>query len=211
MIKKVLVIFLFFYLAFASTAVVAQNVDDYEISDFESGDVFGFGCPLMEFSQIDKRLGISIGGDAYLMVKKRFYVGGYGLGLATKMQYDYTDSISYQDLKLSFGHAGLMVGYINKPTKSIHWSVSARAGMGSIGLIDKIYGVNYFRVIKDQVYVFTPQLEIEFLISPWIKFNMGVGYRIVTGVNNPAFSSSDFNSPVFSMSMLFGKFADEVE
>ena len=68
----------------------------------------------------------------------------------------------------------------------------------------------------DQVFVLTPQLELEMNIASWFKINIGAGYRFVSGIDKKYtnssgetanyFKSSDFNTPQASLSFLFGSF-----
>ncbi|MFA6924267.1 MAG: hypothetical protein WC223_08425 [Bacteroidales bacterium] len=178
--------------------------------------IFSFTCPLAEGSKINNKYGISLGVVAGVLLNEKFYLGAYGYKLAntsstfTKKDYLCEDGV-HRDLKLSFGHVGLIVGYYHSQEKPVHWGITSKIGMGTISLIDNGYGYYAKKYLNNSVYVVTPQLELEFDLSDWIKLNLGVGYRYTINVKNNAYSQSDFNSPVVSLSFAFGKFRETEE
>ncbi|MDD5569606.1 MAG: hypothetical protein PHD97_00445 [Bacteroidales bacterium] len=177
--------------------------------------IFSFTCPLAEGSKIGDDYGISLGASAGVLLNEKFYIGAYGYKLANtsntfRMNYMCDDSVG-RDLKLSFGHVGLLIGYYHNQENPVHWGITSKFGMGTVSLIDDGYGYYAKKYMTNNVYVVTPQLELVFDLSDWIKFNLGVGYRYTINVKNKAYSESAFNSPVISLSFVFGKFRETEE
>jgi hypothetical protein len=191
----------------------------------------GFGGPNVEFSTFGKGdLAVSVGGGGAFLVNNRFYIGGYGQGMATYhyltdfRTYDpvgkkWTD---YSDKRVNFGHGGFWIGGIFRPEDAIHYGISSKIGWGEISLIeDEYHEDRYQPYFADKVFVVTPQIEVEANLARWLKLNVGVGYRFVTGINRSytaynndgsligkkqVYKSSDFNSPQANVTFIFGWF-----
>ncbi len=186
--------------------------------------VTGFGAPIIQFWSKGGDLAVSSGGGGAVLINQTFFIGGYGMGLATehdvenlKVMQSSGSSISYSKLRTNFGHGGLWLGYIHHRKDAIHWGVSAKIGGGAINLTDPEFDENMHKGIGlDGVFVFIPQIEMEMNINRWFKINIGAGYQMVSGVdktytntNNQVvnyYNSSDYNSPQASISFLFGGF-----
>jgi hypothetical protein len=195
-----------------SLSVLAKAQDDeqkYLVSDARI-EVSGFGGVISEMAMINKTFSFSTGGGGALLLDRRFFIGGYGLGLSTNRFFtDYPDHIG-DKLRLNFGHAGVWLGYIYKPSKRFHFGISGRGGWGSLQLTDENKTQNNeVDNTNDNVFVIAPQIEAEVNILPWLKFNVGVGYRYVSGVDNETYKSLKFNGPAFTAGLFFGGFGDE--
>jgi len=205
---------------FVFGTVVAQDEYSPQYLFGKNGktSVSGFGAPFVEFSSIQGEFAVSVGGGGAVIFNQAFYIGGYGEGLTTgHYRYDLRDVVQLEQPKISFGHGGFWLGYINDSYKAIHFGASAKLGWGSISLFDAYYNYdvpNYYA--KDAVFVAIPQVEVEMNLTPWFKINAGVGYRAVAGIDksyidaqgNPQqyYQSSDFNSFEGTISFLFGGF-----
>ncbi len=186
--------------------------------------VTGFGAPIIEFSSKGGDLAVSVGGEGAVLFNQSFYFGGYGMGLTTehkvedlKIKQSNGVITNYPTMRTIFGHGGLWLGYIHNRKEALHWGISSKFGFGAIGLIDADFDDDSrARVGLDQVFVLTPQIEMEMNINRWFKVNIGAGYRFVSGVDKTYtnsndkvvnfYKSSDFNSPQASISFLFGGF-----
>jgi hypothetical protein len=167
--------------------------------------ISGFGGFLMDFSQINGKTAVSTGGGGAALFNQVFYFGGYGLGNNSQFEYiNPEDSLVNADLR--FGHGGFWLGIITNPKKLVHFNFSTKLGWGNISLTEREY--TFRTILNDKVFVAIPQVEAELNITHWFRINGGVGYRLVTGVNNSEFSPKDFNSPEFALSFLFGWFRD---
>ena len=163
-----------------------------------------FASPVFEFSQVNGSFGFSSGGGGAIIINQKLFIGGYGLKLAPVIEKDLIlDGQDYKDLEINFKHGGFWVGYIHDFRKLVHFGGSAKFGWGNISMDHAGLPGGGF---EDHVLVITPQVEAEINISKWFKINGGLGYRMVTSVNDNVFSQSDFNSPVGSISFMFGWF-----
>jgi hypothetical protein len=183
----------------------------------------GFGAPIVEFSSVDGELGVSSGGGGAVLINQTFFFGGYGMGLATDMpQYnivikdEYNGLKTYKNRRPMLGHGGFWLGYINNTKRIFHWSISSKIGWGAVSMIDKEYRDMDNELGWDGVFVVTPQAEFEINMLKWFKINFGLGYRYVSGVTQTYidqngqekayFDKNAFNSPVGSISLMFGNF-----
>ncbi len=184
----------------------------------------GFGAPIVEFSSIGGTLAVSSGGGGAVLFNQTFYVGAYGMGLTTQLDVEGLvimqsngDIVSYPAMRTVFGHGGFWLGYIHNRKEALHWGVSTKIGWGTIGLTDAEFDNNsHNKVGLDQVFVITPQIEMEMNITRWFKVNIGAGYRFVNNIDKTYinsngdvvdfYQSSDFNSPQGTISFLFGGF-----
>jgi hypothetical protein len=199
--KFIALVYLFFFIPYLS---YAQDEDDYEHLLKNRKLSFSiFASPIFEFSGVNGSFGFSSGGGGAIIINQTLFIGGYGLKLAPVIQKELTlDGQNYQDLEIDFNHAGFWVGYIHDFRKLIHFGGSAKFGWGNIALDHASYPGTY----DDNVLVITPQAEVEVNVSKWFKINVGLGYRLVTSVNENIFTKKDFNSPEASIGFMFGWF-----
>ena len=188
----------------------------------------GFGGPVVEFSGVDGSFATSVGGGGG-MILNDFFIGGYGMGLSTLHYKDITTLdparmilIDYSSQSINFGHGGFWIGGALHPAEAIHLAVSAKIGWGSIGFMNQTNNYHYYNEsVNDNVFVFTPQAEVEFNMARWFKVNLGIGYRLVTGTSltydayttdlqyigkEKYFNNNEFSSFVGTVSLLFGGF-----
>lgn len=178
--------------------------------------VSGFGAPIMQFSAIGDEFAFLMGGGGAVLLNQTFYIGAFGEGLTTG-HYSQIDAPEVPKGKTRFGYGGFWLGYIHKNQKPVHFGVSTRLGWGSIYYdINYNYSYNDYEyqadpTYLDNVFVFVPQLEAEFNFFKWMKMNIGVGYRVVTGIDKTyneelIFDKKDFNKPQGTITLMFGYF-----
>ncbi len=172
--------------------------------------ISGFGGPSVSFSKINNEFAVSNGGGGAVIFNQTFFLGAYGEGLSTSHSFKITDTVVFprkEKDKLSFGHGGFWLGYINKSHKLIHWGASTKLGWGSIALYDPDFQIDdESNQAVNTVFVVTPMIECEFNITKWFKINAGVGFRLVNGIDTKFYKSSQFNSPIANLGLLFGNF-----
>ncbi|MFO7722315.1 MAG: hypothetical protein R6V49_03735 [Bacteroidales bacterium] len=188
---------------------------------FSEGNLFlsGFGGPLAEFTLIGNDFALCNGGGGAFLVNQTFFFGGYGMGLSTShYRDDMKDITGIDHPKLYFNHSGLWLGYIHNHFKPIHPALSVKLGGGEISLTDIYFHTTPFDERKgvDKVFVVTPQIEVEMNFTPWMKMNVGAGYRFVSGVDrlyqvtghDPEmyYNAGDFSTPFLNLGFYFGWF-----
>ncbi|MEZ5195150.1 MAG: hypothetical protein R2764_01730 [Bacteroidales bacterium] len=207
-------------LAFSTTILNAQEEEEmkYIFSGNKNMKVSGFIGPIMEFSAMGDKFAFFMGGGGGLIFNQTFFFGGYGEGLTTSYRENlfYGDNnANYYNEEIGFGHGGFWLGYMHNSKSPIHAGVSTKLGWGSIDKYNSTdkYSYDYSSEYRDNVFVIIPQIEAEMNLFKWLKLNVGVGYRVVTGVNKTyafnnktIYNKKDFNKPQASMSLLFGFF-----
>jgi len=196
---KIRNILLYFSLILLSTGLFSQTDNNYEYLSAGDWRLSGFGGYLIEFSGFDGELGVSNGGGGALLVNHTFFLGGYGMGLSNDLIFQTPDNTS---LHIGFKHGGFWAGYLFKSNKVLHLGVSSKFGWGILSVDDNLEN----ELDKDNVFVISPQLELEANVARWFKINAGLGYRYTAGVTNPYVVDDITNSPSFSLSFLFGWF-----
>lgn len=213
-------------------ATCLQAQENSEMKYIFSGDkkikISGFIGPIMEFSAIQDEFAFFMGGGGGLMFNQKFYFGGYGEGLATiHKPKDWDDENhedeDYDERKISFGHGGFWLGYILHPQKPIHFGISSKIGWGSINNVESYNSDNDWDsdwdnnwdskddYYLDHVFVAIPQIEVEFNFTKWFKANVGIGYRIVAGIDKKindelVYDKKDYNKPEGTITLCFGYF-----
>jgi hypothetical protein len=191
--KKVLIIISFFLV---SGLIYSQEKDEIRTLIGQKNIHFsGFGGPMMNITAINGEFAFMMGGGGGIMLND-FFIGGYGMGLATSIPYGNGTE------RLDFGYGGLWIGYNIKAKKMIHPAVHLQLGWGNISREDH----ETYDYDPDNVFVITPALEMELNVTRFFKFGIGACYSIVTSVNDPNFSSVDFNNPGAFISFKFGGF-----
>lgn len=195
----------------------AQGNGDSTKYLFSEETVFsGFGSPIVEFSSVNKQFAVCLGGGGALMINKTLFIGGYFEGLATiHNRNDLQTIVDDENPGISFEHGGIWLGYIHNHKKAIHGGLSMKLGWGEIELVDGEGGnpdsdYDY----TDRIFNIQPQAELEMNLTKWFKVNVGIGYRIVTGINATYpdntgklvnfYETGDFNSPVGTVTLIFG-------
>ena len=221
MIQKTITVLL---LAIAPIFLYAQEAKETQQPTYlfqKNGEtrISGFGAPIFEFSSFQGEFAFSTGGGGAVLINNQFFIGGYGLGMVSMNELNYSvysmsSRISYPHTV--FGHGGLWMGYILQPNKVIHLALSTKIGFGGITYSNNTFGnwwdENEWAV--DGVFVFTPQAEVELNLLKWFKFNAGIGYRLVSGAGsiyydidgNPTFNNKDLSGLTGSITLMFGWF-----
>jgi hypothetical protein len=187
--------------------------------------ISGFGGILSETSVLRNVMAECVGAGGALSINNCFFIGGYGLSLTSKHTINdlvltqEVDSLYYMGtaLRTNFSHAGIWIGGIFFPKKRFHLGISTRLGWGNIHLTEStvnsfIGNVNYrLDYTLDKVFVVTPEIEFEVAITSWLKCNVGVGYRYVSGIDFDRYKDFKFSAPQLTVGLYFGGFYNKEE
>ncbi len=216
-----------------------ENKEPRYLLGNETGEirVSGFGSYILGFSQVDGNLAVYNGGGGGVLLNQTVYFGGYGVGLSTQPHMEsltlidhFDEQITYEDLYTEFGHGGFWIGYLHQSYKPVHFGASTKLGWGNIGMTNDYFddkhddfhdfdNYDHHRIVNDNVFVVTPQVELEMNLLRWFKINMSAGYQFVTGTDKTYkningdkvkfFDSKDFSQPMFNVTFAFGGFGDK--
>ncbi|MEN8225288.1 MAG: hypothetical protein ABFS05_08000 [Bacteroidota bacterium] len=223
--KKLFPITWILILSFSVTQINAQEEMQYLFGGTDNNvSISGFAGVFHEFSSINNEFAFSMGGGGALLINKKFFLGGYGLGLTTQHYWMFPKDVkpTIHDNYTRFGHGGFWLGYIYKPHKVIHFSVNTKLGWGTVSLTDKLYrdpSDRWESMMYDNVFVITPELAVGLNLFKWMRLNAAVGYRFVSGVDKSYiykidevfyekayFESDAFNSVTGNITLAFGWF-----
>ncbi len=194
--KKTLLLTLFFF--GLGQIVFAQKEETLAGSAHIKG---GFGGPYFIFSQADGANGYGAGGGGGFIIND-FFFGGFGEGQSFGRR-----RYNNRDYDLNLGYGGIWLGYTYRGYKVIHLYSSAKIGWGSASLQRNDGDPFNGNDINDSVFAIAPEVGAEANLLHWFRLGATVGYRFVNGLNTlPGFSSGDFNSPTFALTLRFGAF-----
>ncbi len=162
----------------------------------------GYGGPVLRFGEINGQGALLVGGRGGWLINHSFLLGGGGFGLATRAD---SQLPGVEENRITFGYAGLMLEYLLFPAKAVHGSIGVLLGGGGAGVRgdDGTRAGHY----SDAVWVYEPEVGVEFNMTEFFRINLGASYRIVTGVSElGALENKDFSSLNGSLMFKFGKF-----
>ncbi len=178
----------------------------------------GFLCLITDVTINERMLFTSVGmGGAFLFADK-YYIGGYGIGLISpNVQSNVIIDNINSDYQLNYAHGGIWLGIIESPCKRIETSFSLKIGWGALFLHNINSFIDYNKA-RREFFVITPQFETGILITNWLKINLGIGVRFLSGISTLSKSSngntaklynlSDFEGYTVSFTLNFGSFCN---
>lgn len=202
----------------------------YIFSGEQEINISGMGGPTVGFTSIGDEFAVTAGGQGAVLFNQKFFIGGYGEGVATIHERNYAiyssfldDNKIYNDLNMQLGHGGFWLGYIHNPNRAVHLGLSSKFGFGAISLFEGQFHADRAEDFAyDNVFVVNPQIEVELNLLKWMKMNVGFGYQLVAGINKEYkfkdshgdvvlekyFDQGDFNKPIGHITFLFGWFTN---
>lgn len=179
----------------------AQAQDDGEVQTILSGinQVSGFGGPIMQFGSIKDEFAFKMGGGGAILLNRRFFIGGYGMGLSNEVNHEFDG----ENLNLDYGHGGFWLGYVIGSNKRVHLALSSQLGWGQASLERELSTVDIY---EDNIFVINPVAEVELNLTRFMRVSIGGGYEIVNGLNLEGLNSTDLNSYTVQLAFKFGWF-----
>lgn len=209
--KKYIICSLTILLILLSHIVKAQQEREFLIGADRPVSISGFMGLMTEISSLEGEVVPSVGAGIALLLDQTFYIGFYGLGTIKSLE---KQLLQYQQVDMAFGHGGLWMGYIHQSERLLHLGVSLKIGGGGVYLAERRGHEFIFeeknKIDEDALFVLIPQAEMELNVAPWMKLNLGLGYRFVDGVDTPYLNENDFASPVGSLGFYFGWFRHKI-
>jgi hypothetical protein len=178
-------VLLIFSLIFSVSFVHAEERDTLLGSkSYESG---GFGGPTVAFTEINDKASWSTGGKGAWLINHTYYIGGAG----------YNTFLNESDNDGILQHEGLILGYILKPNRILHFTFEMLIGGGQL-ILDAESGT-------DVVFAAEPQAYLSINLARFAVLNIGASYRYIYG-NDSEYSDSALSGAALNTNIIFGKF-----
>jgi hypothetical protein len=199
------------FLSFLIIPLLASAQDEeFKTIFHKKGEGFkisGFAAPIMNFTAIDNDFVLMMGGGCGVMLGNVF-LGGYGVGKTNETPYNSNIENDDNKYNLGMGHGGFWFGYIIRPKKAIHLSLSSQIGWGAISKKQKLPEDENITIESHSITVITPIIEVEYNISRFLKIGTGATWAYVSGsrLSETNYTSKDLSKPSFFLSFKFGWF-----
>ncbi|MEA2107667.1 MAG: hypothetical protein U9P82_13305 [Bacteroidota bacterium] len=194
-------IFVFILLLFSAGIILAQENNDIETLFTKPEKIRGYLGPFINVTTIDGETAYMQGFNAAAILNDKVIFGFYNQNLENNI---FSNNDEYIGDILDFEHRGLLLGYIFRPKKAIHFSASLQTGRGNIDIYDEPFDT----WIEDKnVFILTPGIEAEFNITKFFRIGIGANYQFAMDVdqfNN--YNNEDFSAPGGFVSFKFGWF-----
>jgi hypothetical protein len=190
---------LFFLLTFFSFPLFAQDDSTYSNKEeviFPKIQKIGvFGGPSMKIGQINRTVGLFMGGEGGVILNNQLIIGGGGYSLITNV-----DASSYFEpkLELNMDYGGVIFGYIDRSNQAIHYSIHTLIGGGEISWSNqnswlgfKGSNDNEDKFSKDSYFVIEPGVNIEMRLYKNVEMDFGLNYLFAFDVNSQITLNSD--------------------
>jgi hypothetical protein len=214
--KKILIILALLIL---SSSLYCQSSDkDEEQTLLGSKEVRsgGYGGPELKYVTINGQSGLMVGGRGGWIMNGTVSIGGGGYGLTTThaiKNYFAQDSSAY----LQAGYGGLFLNYTNSSNQLFHFTINALIGAGSANYTNSVNEKGNNHIFNDcnqndkklensDFFVFEPGVGVELNITTWFRIEMGVGYRIITGLQMSRTVNKDLAGISGNLAFKFGSF-----
>ena len=198
--------FIFLTLIFLVFSISAQELDEKndEPKTLLSDDVEinGFGSLFMTLTKIDNSSIHMIGGGGAFIFNKKFFFGGYGLGMTTNLC---ADRGQFKEKEMDFGYGGILLGYVINNDARFHPAISVLIGWGNISS-RRLTSTYMDRENYDNFFTVSPILELEIRIVKNFRIGIGATYHYFSGISFSDYTDNDFSNPGAYLSFKFGEF-----
>lgn len=182
---------------------------EYEEETLFQGEIVhgGFGGPVVKFTQVKDEFGVLVGGRGGWIINHTLSLGGGGYGLANQIAGP--EGLPYVEPILSLGYGGFEMEYICRSGRLLHSTVSLLIGAGGVGYVEGDKGCCLDREDKenlDSFFIVEPSFQVELNVSSFLRMDLGIGYRFVSGVETEDLSNSDIGGPSLNLIFKFGRF-----
>jgi hypothetical protein len=196
---------------FASSAL-AQDAGAPQKPETEQPEVLisgkvrhgGWGAPVVQISTVRDRAAVFVGGRGGWLINGRFTIGGGGFGLVSDIPAPDAAQPAGASLDLEMGYGGLWLEYTLAPARLLHVSIGTLIGGGGLTLTHHDGGS--FDGSTDSFFVLEPAVVAELNVASFVRADLGVAYRAISGVNMGGLSYADVSGFSGVVLVKFGKF-----
>ncbi len=207
---------------FAALIVFSASVFSQEKSDnMEMKTLFGsnektthggYGGISVNYSHIDGRDAVLVGGRGAWIINHGIGIGLAGYGFANEIKY--SDKVNDKDdnCYLIGGYGGFLIEPIFGALRPVHISIPILIGGGGVAYNRNGWWNNddnkweYYTIDSSPFFVIEPGVEIELNIIKFIRIAVGGYYRYTAGMNLINTDSHALDSFSCGITLKFGKF-----
>ena len=205
--KKTTLLLAFLLFVFCTQAQRA-NRDHEEINtlfgnNIDHGGYLSLGA---NYSQINDKDAILIGGKLGWVIDHRLTIGLGGYGFVNNIEFD--DIIDDENFELVGGYGGLLIEPIMMSRMPVHISFPIIIGAGGVGYQkDNDYWEDEWEwEDSDAFFVIEPGIEVELNLIKYLRFAVGATYRHTADLNLVNTKSDILNGVSYGFSIKVGKF-----
>ncbi len=176
----------------------------------------GYGGPVIKFTQLNGEFAVLGGLQGGWIIDHTFVLGAAAIGLATDHHPQSVPAglpYTRDELRTDYGYFGIMLSYVGMSDRVLHPTFDILIGGGDLqgsnhdmdwSMEDNASENRYWH--QDKFFVLEPTVNGELNIIDFMRLDLGLGYRLVSGVEGWGFSNSDVGGISGSATLKFGKF-----
>lgn len=167
----------------------------------------GYGAPEVKVTSFTRDAAVLAGGQAGWIIDRRYVLGLAGYGLATA--HSPTEELLRPEgpSRIAFGYGGVRLAWVHHPERMVHVSVGMLVGAGGVSVVTHdIAGGRYYTHNSDAFFAFEPTTELELNVARFMRVSAGVGYRFISGTEEPGLHTSDMSGVAGGVAFKFGVF-----
>jgi hypothetical protein len=159
----------------------AQEIETLITKDRRSTTSYsGFGGPLLGATQINKELGLFIGGKGGVVVNKKYAFGGIGYGMVNSPEFtgNNLSGNTNAQLQMSYGAGGVFFEYIFNIENLVHFSFPLNIMAGGINIYDNNTETE---IESSALFIIEPGININLNVSEHYTQSLYISYRQALG------------------------------
>ena len=182
--------------------------DDEIMTLFKANTYGGFGSLYLQYSPINEKDGVFIGGRAGWIIGHSLSIGFGGCGYFNSSSSDTNDIRN----SLAGGHGGMYLEPILFPRFPVHLSIPIFLGAGGISYLeydnDKTFSEDPGEVIEsDGYFIAEPGLELEFNLLKHFRMTLGAYYTYTSKIELKRLGNENpLDALKYGISFKFGSF-----
>ena len=169
-----------------------------------------FGAPVIKYTSLNEKGSVIVGARGGYIINHALIVGAGMYRLVSNVELSASQNtypINYDDnLHLMYG--GLELGYVINPMELFHYTFNTLLGVGNVSNnnIDGFNENGSDHHTGKSFFVIEPSGAIETNITNYLRLEIGLSYRLSTGLNYTYISNKDLSSFNGFLSLKFGAF-----
>lgn len=166
-----------------------------------------FGSPVLKYTSILNKSSLLIGGRGGYIINHSIVVGGGMYGLVTDVPSKQGDLVNENINNLHLMYGGIELGYIFNPMEIIHYSFNTLLGIGrATDNQGEFIGDTFEHHRGQNFFVVEPKGAIEMNMTDYLRFEIGISYRIISGLEHQYLLNSDISGINGFLSINIGSF-----